>query len=613
MSSGRIGWGANRVRKVQLGAGAARLVRISLLYKTVLSRVIRPTAPPLWLGVVVAAAFLGAEAVLVRWLREVAPENAYGALFLIGVLVVSAAWDVGLAAATSVASALTYVVLLHRDSLGTALLVFLCVALLASVFAGQARSHAADAEERRVEADLLAEFARTTLQAEELDAALSGVGKRVAEVIGLSSVDLVCRELRYDEQRSAIPLRHGDEQIGSLVVPTDMPSRQRERMQRLAPSLQALIFAMQERQSINAEASTLARQQAALRRVATLVARGAAPEKVYPAVLAELAHGLDIEQAALIQYNGDEGQVLAVRDKTGCATISVGQRFPLINFSVDADVMSTSQPGHAEDALGRGAIADSRVSAPIVVDGQVRGALIAGSATSAAIAPHFDAQVGDLADLVATAISNAESKAELRASRARIVAAADQARRGLQRDLHDGAQQRLVNLGLDLRDLETSVPEQHRNAISRAVQSLICVHTDLRELSRGIHPAILSIGGLSHAIKALARRSAVPTSTNIDIGRRLAESVETAAYYFVAEALTNTTKHARASAVHVSASISQGHLQVLASDNGVGGAVLGGGSGLIGLKDRIESVSGTLTMLSSPGHGTTLTATIPIN
>jgi signal transduction histidine kinase len=378
---------------------------------------------------------------------------------------------------------------------------------------------------------------------------------------------------------------------------------------------------MQERQSINAEASTLARQQAALRRVATLVARGAAPEKVYPAVLAELAHGLDIQQAALIQYNGDEGQVLAVRDKTGCATISVGQRFPLINFSVDADVMSTSQPGHAEDALGRGAIADRiaelglrpRVSAPIVVDGQVRGALIAGSATSAAIAPHFDAQVGDLADLVATAISNAESKAELRASRARIVAAADQARRGLQRDLHDGAQQRLVNLGLDLRDLETSVPEQHRNAISRAVQSLICVHTDLRELSRGIHPAILSIGGLSHAIKALARRSAVPTSTNIDIGRRLAESVETAAYYFVAEALTNTTKHARASAVHVSASISEGHLQVLASDNGVGGAVLGGGSGLIGLKDRIESVSGTLTMLSSPGHGTTLTATIPIN
>ena len=612
---------ADRIRKHQLGASTARLARISLPYRGVLARVVRPTAPPLWLGVVVVAAFLGAEVVLVRWLHGVAPENAYGALFLLGVLVVSAAWDVGLAATTSVASALTYVFLLHRDSLGPALLVFLCVALLANACAGQARSHAADAEERRVEADLLAEFARTTLQAKELGSALSGAGQRVAEVIGLSYADLVLCEFCCDEKRLAIPLRHGDEQIGTLVVPTDMPSRQRERVRRLTPSLQALMFAMQERQLINAEVSALARQQAALRRVATLVARGAAPEDVYPAAVAELAHGLDVEHAALIQYDGDEGLVLAVRDITGRATITVGQRFPLIDFSVDADAMPTSQPGHAKYDLGGGAIPDrivglglrSRVSAPIVVDGQVRGALIAGSATAAAIAAHHDAQVGDFADLVATAISNAQNKAELQASRARIVAAADQARRGFERDLHDGAQQRLVKLGLDLRDLETSVPDQHRNAVSRAVKSLMCVHTDLRELSRGIHPAILSRGGLGHAIKALARRSAVPTSTNVDVGRRLAEPVETAAYYFVAEALTNTTKHARASTVHVSASIREGHLHVLASDDGVGGAVLGAGSGLIGLKDRIESVSGRLTVSSPPGHGTTLTVTIPIN
>ena len=171
----------------------------------------------------------------------------------------------------------------------------------------------------------------------------------------------------------------------------------------------------------------------------------------------------------------------------------------------------------------------------------------------------------------------------------------------------------MVKLGLDLRDLEASVPAQHRDAVSRAVKTLMSVHADLRELSRGMHPAILSKGGLGPAITALLRLSVVPTSSTIDIGRRLAESVEAAAYYVVAEALTNTTKHAHASTVHVSACIDQGHLHVSVSDNGVGGAVLGGGSGLIGLKDRVESVSGKLTVSSPPGQGTTLTVRIPVD
>ena len=610
----------NRIKKHRLGAITARLACIPLLYRGVLARVVRPTAPPRWLGMVVAAGFLGAEAVLVRWLHKVAPENAYGALFLLGVLVVSAAWDFGLAAATSVASVLTYVFLLHRDSVGPALVVFLCLALLANVLAGHARSYAADAERRRVEADLLAEFARTTLQAKELDSALNGAGQRVAQVLGVPYADLVLVEVRGDEQRLAVPLRDGDEQIATLVVPKHLPGSQRERVRRLAPSLEALVVATRHRQKNNAEVCALARQQAALRRVATLVARGAAPEDVYPVAVAELAHGLDVEHATLIGYDGDEGVVLAVRDITGRARIAVGQRFRLDGMGVGAEVIRTTKPGRVEDDLG-GAIPEqipglglrSRVAAPVVVDGQLRGALIAGSATAEAMAPHYDAQVGDFADLVATAISNAQNKAQLQASRARIVAAADQARRCFERDLHDGAQQRLVKLGLDLRDLETAVPAQHRDAVSRAVKTLMCVHADLRELSRGMHPAILSKGGLGPALMALMRRSAVPTSSTIDIGRRLAESVEVAAYYVVAEALTNTTKHARASTVHVSASIDKGHLHVSVSDNGVGGAVLGGGSGLIGLKDRIESVAGKLTVSSPPGHGTTLTVTIPID
>jgi signal transduction histidine kinase len=609
----------NRIGKYTLAGITVSFLLTRALYRGFLARVVRATAP-LWLGVVVAGAFIGAEAVLVRWLHTMAPQNAYGALFLLGVLVVSAAWDFGLATATSGVSALTYVFLLHRDSPGPALAVFLCLALVANVLAGQARSHAADAEQRRAEADLLAEFARTTLQAKELESALDGAGRRVAQVIGLSYADLVLVEVRGDEQRLAVPLRDGDEQIATLVVPKDLPGRQRERVRRLVPPLEALVAATRHRQKISAEVCTLARQQAALRRVATLVARGAAPEDVYPMAVAELAHGLDVEHATLIQYDGREGLVLAVQDIPGRTTITVGQRFPLISFSVDAEPMRTSQSGRVEDDLG-GSLADripglglrSRVSAPIVVDGQLHGALIAGSATAQAMPPHYDAQVGDLADLVATAISNAQNKAQLQASRARIVAAADQARRRFERDLHDGAQQRLVTLGLDLRDLETSVPAQHRNAVRRAVKTLMSVHADLRELSRGMHPAILSKGGLGPAITALARRSAVPTSTTIDISRRLAESVEITAYYLVAEALTNTTKHAQASKVHVSASINEAHLHVSVSDNGVGGAVLGGGSGLIGLQDRVESVSGKLTVSSPLDHGTTLTVRIPID
>jgi transcriptional regulator with GAF, ATPase, and Fis domain len=254
-------------------------------------------------------------------------------------------------------------------------------------------------------------------------------------------------------------------------------------VRRLVPSLQALVVATRHRQKINAEVSALARQQAALRRVATLVARGAAPEDVYPVAVAELAHGLHIEHATLIQYDGDEGVVLAVRDITGRATMAVGERFRLDDWSIRVKVMRISEPGHVEDGLGGSVIADrmrglgvrSSVAAPVVVDGQVRGALIAGSATAEAMPPQYEAQVGDFADLVGTAISNAEYKAQLQASRARVVAAADQARRGFERDLHDGAQQRLVKLRLDLRDLETSVPAQHRAAVSRAVKTLMSV------------------------------------------------------------------------------------------------------------------------------------------
>ena len=209
-----------------------------------------------------------------------------------------------------------------------------------------------------------------------------------------------------------------------------------------------------------------------------------------------------------------------------------------------------------------------------------------------------------------------QSRRELAASRTRIVAAGDLARRRIERDLHDGIQQRLVSLVLDLRSTEAAVPPrlpELRAQIAGVADNLTGSLEELRELSRGIHPAILSDGGLSPAIKALARRSAVPVELDIDIQRRLPEPIEVAAYYVVSEALANTTKHARASIAHVELRAADGRLQISVSDDGVGGASSDDGSGLVGLTDRVEALGGTILVDSPPGQGTRLEVDLPID
>jgi signal transduction histidine kinase len=211
-------------------------------------------------------------------------------------------------------------------------------------------------------------------------------------------------------------------------------------------------------------------------------------------------------------------------------------------------------------------------------------------------------------------VANAETRAELTASRARIVAAADAARRGIERDLHDGAQQRIVSLGLQLRAVQAGVPDTDgtlKSELSSVVDGLAGLYADLQELSRGIHPAILSKGGLAPAIKTLARRSPVPVELDVDVDGRLPEPVEVAAYYVIAEALTNAAKHARAEVVVVAAAVEAGLLKLTVTDDGVGGATPGGGSGLVGLRDRVEALSGQLSVSSAVGEGTTVTASIP--
>jgi signal transduction histidine kinase len=228
-------------------------------------------------------------------------------------------------------------------------------------------------------------------------------------------------------------------------------------------------------------------------------------------------------------------------------------------------------------------------------------------------APDTEARVSAFTDLVATAIANAESRAELAASRARIVVTADATRRRIERDLHDGAQQRLLSVALELRAAQEHVPPEHRAALSHAIEELTSAVDELREIARGIYPAILADGGLGPALKTLARRCAVPVKVEVRATGRLPERVEMAAYYIVSEALTNAAKHACASLVQVCVEARDRIVCVAVEDDGMGGADLALGSGLLGLKDRAEAIGGTMSLRSAPGKGTSLRVELPLD
>jgi PAS domain S-box-containing protein len=375
------------------------------------------------------------------------------------------------------------------------------------------------------------------------------------------------------------------------------------------------------------EVTALVEQQAALRRVATMVALGVDPSRVFSVVADELARCLGgYHHAVLFRYQpGGAGILLAAGQRDPELTkIPVGERFSLEGQSVAATVFRTARAARMvsyENAPG--AIAArfrdlglrTAVGAPIIVEGRLWGAAIVGSThPGETLPPDTEARVGDFTDLLATAIANAAIRLELAASRARIVAAGDDARRKLERDLHDGAQQRLVSLGLELRAAESALPRELRavkEQIADLVTGLAGVCADLQEISRGVHPAIVSQGGLGPALEMLARRSAVPVRLDV-ADRRLPRSVEVAAYYVVAEALTNTAKYAHASEVRVRVEAEGPTLHLSIDDDGVGGADVGKGSGLIGLIDRVEALGGSLGISSPIGIGTSLRAEIPL-
>lgn len=709
-----------------------------------LAVLLRPTAPPLIWGVVTAAVLIVVEIVIVQQLKRVSPDNAFGAFFLLGVLVVSAGWGFGLAVATSLVSTVAYVYFHTGDDRGStvpAVLVFLTLALLTNLLVEQARLRADEANQRRLAANLATELARLMLQAPDMAAGLVAVGRRMADALELPFAVLTTGEPANEAGHDTIALRDGNAHVGFLVLPADLGRRHEQRVRRMRGSLGSLLATARQREDITAAlevsrrelerffavtsellcigdadgfhrinpsfehvlgytaddvrqtpflslvdpddrpavepmvkralrtggtvgfevrclcrdgsprwlewsvvsdqgvffaaardtterrqeqqrlvqtqrelreshavATTLAREQAALRRVATLVARRADPAELYPRVVSELANVLDVEHVTLVRFGPPATAVaLATHDARQGATPPPGEELLSDDEPVDAD--------RAAARLRQSARLGSTTGVPIDVDGRLWGALLVGSERVDPMPPETAKRVGDFADLVATAVYNAETRAELTASRARIVAAADQARRRFERDLHDGAQQRIVSLGLEVGLIEASLPPEDqalRAKLTQVVDDLSSLYADIQELSRGIHPAILSRGGLGPAISVLARRCPLPVVLDVDVTHRLPESVEVAAYYVVAEALTNAAKHARASEATVRALLADGQLRLAVTDNGAGGASsAAGGSGLTGLKDRVEALGGRLVITSPPGVGTTVAAVIP--
>ena len=367
-------------------------------------------------------------------------------------------------------------------------------------------------------------------------------------------------------------------------------------------------------------------EQVALRRVAMLVARGVSPTALFGAVAAETGTVLDAETTALIRFEQDgQAIVAAIWDKPGTEGLALppGSRWPTDGDSIAARVQRTGKPawvtsneweGGKPDSA-RGHHIESSAASPIIVNGLLWGALVALSGRFPAAPGDPEKQLVAFAELVGMAIANTENMAQLVASRARVVAAADETRRRLEHELHNGTEQRLISLALELRAAESLVPPAHRGQVeqwSRTARSLIDAAEELRKISRDLHPKVLERGGLAPAVRSVARRAGVPVKINMQVDGRLPQPVEVAAYYVVSEALANAAKHAEASVIEIDLAMITDYLHLRVRDDGVGGADATRGSGLIGLMDRVAAVGGRMGINSPARGGTTVLVTLPL-
>ncbi len=598
------------------------------------------TRPPFALGILIAALCIALETLLADTLQSVAPVHALDVVYLLGIVVVASVWGLWLGVGMAMVSTFAFDYFLippawtfsiTKTENWTVLAVFIAIALLSSAVARLALSLAVEAEER-TDAALAADLARLLLGAPDLKTAMPAAGDHLAAALDLPSARIELGTVVEDGPRVALPLHHDDAPLGTLLVPAGLPRRtMRGLRERVVPSLEVLLQAARERERVadalkssRDELRRIAEEQAALRRLATLVAHAEPPAEIFAAVARELGEIVGAKHTTVVRYEpGDMATSVGIWNQGDrSATMPLGSRWSVEVGSVSDLVARRSAPARITGYPGAGPLMTalremgviSSAGCPIVVGGRLWGAVIA-SSTRIPLPDDTEQRMQGFAELVAAAISNAENHAQLIASRARVVEAADATRRLIERDLHDGAQQRLVSLKLELCAAEASVPpelEELKGRLSRTTESLEGAVENLREISRGLHPAILSRRGLEPALTALARRSAIPVELDMSLPGSLPEPLEVNTYYIVSEALTNAAKHSHASVIRVSLIVKDAVIHLSIRDDGTGGAEPGRGSGLISLSDRVETLGGRLEIVSPPEGGTSLVAEIPV-
>ena len=366
-------------------------------------------------------------------------------------------------------------------------------------------------------------------------------------------------------------------------------------------------------------------EQAALRRVATLVASAGDPARVFSLVTEEVGGLLGAQTANMVRYRHDgTADVIGGWNEPGVPSVPVGARIDLDGETLAPKICRSGLPERVDDYAGlTGSLAArlqelgirSGVGAPIVFEGELWGAVVVSSVRTRTFAPGDEHRIAAFTELVAMALANAEAREQLAASRARVVAAGDAERRRLERNLHDGAQQRLVTLAIGLRIIDRLLdenPEEAHEALTRANEQLAETLAELRELARGLHPAVLSDHGLEPAIRSLIQRAPLPVELTFEAAERPSDAVEVAAYYVIAESLTNVAKYANATVARVEVRALGDRLLIEVADDGVGGADRAKGSGLLGLEDRVAAIGGRLHVESVLGRGTSVRADLPV-
>jgi signal transduction histidine kinase len=504
------------------------------------------------------------------------------------------------------------------------------VVALAGRDPGAARSLSITLEgKRRVDAirsqiDRLADSARSATLARQARSDAAARRAEFAAVAGMAcSALMVALLAAYLTRAIARPVRRAAKMAGELAagdLSARLPETGAGEIRTLEHSFNTMGDSLERNRD---ELAKLVEEQTALRRLSTLVARAAPPATTFATVTEEVGELFGADGTAMLRYESDgTATAVALWGQQDTSLPGVGSRAKLGEQTVPSQVRRTgrharrdSYEGSNDKALGPRELAvRSAVAAPIEVQGTLWGALTAFSTKDRPLPRDAEARFADFTEVVALAIANAQARSELAASRARVVAATDRARRRIERDLHDGAQQRLVSLLLDLRGIEADIDDGRvRAEVAEVATGLTDAVEELREMARGIHPAILSEAGLAPALKALARRSAVPVELGLGVKTRLPQPIEVAAYYVVAEALANAAKHARASQVEVTTAEREGRVCVDVRDDGVGGAGSGAGSGLAGLTDRVEALGGVLKVTSPAGEGTWIHAELPLD